>query len=1430
MKRSAVLSAIFLLALSFITSPLFAATINSILPNAGSACGGTEITIDGTGFLAGATVLVQGSPLMGDVIGGTNICVTTQSGVAGTFDVIVTNPDDTSATLAGGYTYEAVIWYVMPGNGPACGGTEITIGVCGFASGATVEIGSAISGGTVIGGTEIYVTTTGENTAGLKDVIVTNPDGTGATFISGYEYMMSTGAVSPGNGSACGGTIITITGCGFASAATVTIGTNASGITVTGTTLITATTPGATPGTYDVVVINPDGISATLAGSYTYGMSVAGIGPNKGTSCGGTEVTIYGCGFASGATVTIGQNISGGTVVGGTAISVTTPADNTAGLTNVIVTNPGNVSCTIVNGYNYLVSVSAVNPNNGSSAGGTAITITGCGFAGSSTVIIGTNASGIAVTGTTLITATTPANTAGIYDIIVINPDGSSGTLASSYSCTMSLGSITPANGSACGGTRITITGSGFAPGATVAIGTIITGGTVAGNTVIYVTTSLLNNTAGPVNVVVTNPGGYGTTLASAYTYNMLVASVNPANGGSCGGTAITIYGCGFAANATVTINNSITGVTVLGTTQINATTSASPAGTYNAVVANPDGSSGTLVSGFTYGMSVAAAAPANGTACGGTEITISGCGFVAGATVRIGNNIPGGTITGSTEIYVTTAGGNTAGLKNVIVINPDGSSATLIGGYTYKTAVTSISPNSGAFAGGTPVAILGCGFGAGCTVRIGNNVAPGFTVTGTTLITATTAATSAGVYDVIITYGGDSGTLASGYTYLATGMSASAVSPANGSACGGTVVTVFGAGFLSGATVTIGATNRRGTVIGSTAIYITTTANTSGTKNVIVTNPDATSATLVSGYTFNIALSSVSPNNGSACGGTVITVKGCGFASATTVTIGNTITTGTLLGTTAIYVTASSNNITGTTDVIVAGPGAVSATLAAGFTYSGPTVTGIFPNAGDIAGNTGIAVFGTNFQAGATVMIGSYLCTGVNVQNANTIIATTSAGLAGTYDVTITNPGGCTNGTFTTSYTYAGVQSVIVSGITPAIGSACSNTLVTITGTNFASGATVKIGPSQCTSVNVLNSSTITASAIATAAGTYDVIVKNADASSGVLLNGFTYVIPVVAGVVPNTGPGTGGTAITVTGNYFQSGAALKIGSYQCTGVTVLDSSTIAATTAAALVGTYSITVTNPDGCSGSLADTFVYKAPEYATIVNITADKDAEMTLETDTGQVILEIPAGTFTETCQATVRTVYPVPVCNQTGWKASGFAVEIILDKKLVAQKEMRLSMKYPSSMVSAKNLAATGLKSSYLKIGYYNSVRNAWIAVANSISSTAENKVCCSIKFTGIYQVVELSPATDLSNVTVIPNPFKPNKHSSVTFTGLTKSAVVSIYTVTGEKIAEVAADDSGIAQWDGTNSSGKSVASGVYLGFISDGTNKTTVKFAVQR
>jgi len=425
---------------------------------------------------------------------------------------------------------------------------------------------------------------------------------------------------------------------------------------------------------------------------------------------------------------------------------------------------------------------------------------------------------------------------------------------------------------------------------------------------------------------------------------------------------------------------------------------------------------------------------------------------------------------------------------------------------------LTGVSPSSGPVAGGTVITLTGTNFAAGATVTVGGVAATNVQVVSATQVRVTTPAGTAGARTVQITVGGQSASLASGFTYVA-GLTLTSISPASGPATGGTVMTLTGSGFVNGATVRVNNVSATAiTFVSATQVQATTPPGTAGARTVQITNPDTTTASLSSAFTYVAAptLTSVSPVSGSTAGGTVITLTGTAFVSGATVRVNNVAATAvTFLSATQVRATTPAGTA-GARAVQITNPDGQSATLASGFTYiapaPAPTLTSVSPSSGPTGGGTVVTLAGANFVSGATVRIGATAATGVTFVSATQLRATTPAGSAGGQSVQVTNPDGQAV-TLASAFTYtSSTPGPSLTSVAPASGPAAGGTAITLTGTNFAAGATVTIGGSAATSVVVASATRITATTPAGTAGARDVRVALAGGQSSTLAGGFTY------------------------------------------------------------------------------------------------------------------------------------------------------------------------------------------------------------------------------------------------------------------------------------------------------------------------------------
>ena len=159
--------------------------------------------------------------------------------------------------------------------------------------------------------------------------------------------------------------------------------------------------------------------------------------------------------------------------------------------------------------------------------------------------------------------------------------------------------------------------------------------------------------------------------------------------------------------------------------------------------------------------------------------------------------------------------------------------------------------------------------------------------------------------------------------------------------------------------------------------------------------------------------VTSVSPTSGPALGGTAITITGRYFQDGVSVTIGGNAASDVVITSSTTLTATTPSGTPGAQDIVVS-LGESGGTGAGLFTYTAaaPTVTGISPSTGPVAGGTSVTITGTGFTSGATVTIGGASATGVIVNSSTSITATTPAGTAGAKNVSVSTGGGTGTGT----------------------------------------------------------------------------------------------------------------------------------------------------------------------------------------------------------------------------------------------------------------------------------------------------------------------------------------------------------------------------------------------------------------------------------
>ncbi|GAA3048718.1 hypothetical protein GCM10010464_11210 [Pseudonocardia yunnanensis] len=237
-----------------------------------------------------------------------------------------------------------------------------------------------------------------------------------------------------------------------------------------------------------------------------------------------------------------------------------------------------------------------ISPNQGSSAGGTAVVITGTNLANASAVRFGTNPGTITGNTPTSVNVTSPAGH-GAVGVTVTTPGGTSNPLSFFYLEPPTKFSLSQTSGAEAGGNSVTITGANLNGATSVTFGA--NAATITSNNSGSIVVTVPAGT-GSVAVTVVTPGGSTNGLFYQYVVAPTVTDIDPDAGPTAGGTGVTITGTGLTTTNSVTFDGVPASFVVINDTEVSAVTPAGTAGAVDVVVTTTGGSA-TLAGGFTY-------------------------------------------------------------------------------------------------------------------------------------------------------------------------------------------------------------------------------------------------------------------------------------------------------------------------------------------------------------------------------------------------------------------------------------------------------------------------------------------------------------------------------------------------------------------------------------------------------------------------------------------------------------------------------------------------------------------------------------------------------------------------------------------------------------------------------------------------------------
>lgn len=718
---------------------------------------------------------------------------------------------------------------------------------------------------------------------------ITYKDYTGATkkynlsspnVVASYPTPVIT-EVSPAKGVIAGGEEVTIKGEHFLPNPQVKFGGSFStNVTYISDTELKVITPVGTQGEVTIMLINTDKQTATAMYSYYAQPIVTNLTPITGPLAGNTKLSITGKYFMPGVKVKVGDKYSSNVTYNSSGfLYAVTPEGTQPGVVDITVENQDGTQVTLPGAFTYevppRVELLSITPSEGYTTGNEAITLTGKMFETASKVYFGdVEASAVTYANKTTLIAKTPAwSQPATVDVKVVNADGTESLLPNAYNYVSPPGpkaptviSISPKNGPLAGGTTVYIEGKDLVTGAKVVIGNTkeISTSFVSSTRLTFKTPEWA--TPETVSITVVNPDGQTSVLVDAFTYDAppelpapTIKALSPVNGPLAGNTTIYVEGTGFASTTKMFFVSGGQEVdlnaTFVSTTRLMAKTPAAQSpGLVDIKVLNIDGKSGTLSNGFTYDAPpvypapvITSVTPNVGNVRGGVLVDIKGTDFQKNATVMFGSqSLTLAAYVSATNVRVYAPAVASVGAVDVTIINPDGKTSTIVGGFTYQEdipTIKGISPTSGPMAGGTTVYVEGAYFAQGHIVTVNNIAVTSTYVSAARVYFKTPVSTVSGPVEVKVT--NPSGLSATAtFTYDAPPVVAAPTitiaSPGYGPVSGGTTIYIDGKNLITGGSINFNGVIYKTTYVSSTRVYFKTPANTTaGIVSYYVINPD---------------------------------------------------------------------------------------------------------------------------------------------------------------------------------------------------------------------------------------------------------------------------------------------------------------------------------------------------------------------------------------------------------------------------------------------------------------------------------------------------------------------------------------------------------------------------------------------------------------
>jgi len=513
------------------------------------------------------------------------------------------------------------------------------------------------------------------------------------------------------------------------------------------------------------------------------------------------------------------------------------------------------------------------------------------------------------------------------------------------------------------------------------------------------------------------------------------------------------------------------------------------------------------------------------------------------------------------------------------------------------EIGILEVVPAAGTPAGGDTVFIHGWGFEKGLEAFFDQEESDDVFYVNSKKLRVVTPPHPLGFADVALRWpDGRAKILSAGFLYK-TDLRVDTIQPELGPMDGGTPIAVTGAGFTDDSKLVIG--HRLALqieVVDDTTIFaVTPPGLQGGPVDIHVSN---STGVIVEKHAFTYTvpprLDSVEPAAGPLEGGYAVELRGKWLSPVTTVLFGEQeAEIVSLPGNNALVVVPEGEP--GFVDVVAVGSWGWDS-LEDGYFYFDPEVpepgiVSVVPDHGPDTGGNAATIVGCDVAAGEveSVFFGTNKAEVIGeFPELCSIVVSVPAG-QGIVDVKVDG----SEGQHLSSEAYAYLPALTVSAVAPNVGASKGGTSVEISGTHFAPGVQVLVGPMPASDVQFVDEQTLLATTPPGSPGLADVTVVSEDSTS-TLKNAFLFTVkkPEAWVVTPVYGSRGGGTYVEILGAGFTGGAMLFFGGELATGVTVKSYGRITGYTPPNAVGTYDVTVTVDQG-QAKLPDAYSYFDP---------------------------------------------------------------------------------------------------------------------------------------------------------------------------------------------------------------------------------------------